>query len=266
MKFIQSWWDIDNKKALSDTETKLTELSRMTLEHNLNAKITFYTDLKNTNGLNYSNILPLNVAGLPKELWCLGKLAAIALQNEPFAHIDTDVFLWSKTEHDKFKKPFIVLHHENWVQQFMNFARQVPAPGRLGKDYELFNSNNFGIVGGTEWRLIKESAQEILEHIKKYGEEIVNIAKQHETGDRLMWTPVLVEQVWLSEILRTRDIHPSSYLGDENRRFNAFYEPKLSERAEKLGIAHFWSNTKKEHEKELLHAHSVWSNYLSRVK
>jgi hypothetical protein len=262
MKFIQSWWDITNK-GLSEKDITLIELSRMTLEHNFDTPITFYTNLTATENLGYKNINPLDMSGYPKGLWCLGKLVSMSQQTEPFIHFDTDLFLWKKTPIKKLEQPFIVFHHENWVQQFMNYVKEVPAPRSLGKTYDYFDSNNFAIIGGTQWKDIIECCQEVLEHVKEYQDVIVGTALKHEDSTRrLMWTPVLVEQVWISQLMRKRKILPVTYLEDKWKPFNPFYNSNLTYRAKKRGIAHYWSYTKNRDYIKLMEAYNKWKEFL----
>lgn len=264
MKLIQSWWDITKRGQIPQKELPIMELSRMTLEHNFDSKITFYTDLNSLSGLGYSDIKSFDMSGYPKEIWCLGKLMAMAQQTEPFIHLDTDVFLWRKTPIENLEKPFNVFHHETWVQQFMGYAGKIPAPPSLGKVYDYFDSNNFALVGGTAWKDLVECAQEVLEHVKKHQEEIVKIALDHENDPnyRMMWTPVLVEQVWISQMMRKRKIKPVSYLGDKWKPFNPFYHSNIIYRAKKKGIAHYWSYTKDRHYDSLVEAYNKWRTYL----
>jgi hypothetical protein len=262
MKFIQSWWDLQNK-GLPEKEIPLMELSRMTLEHNFGNPVTFYTNLSSTEGLNYKEVKPLDMTGYPKEIWCLGKLVVMSQQTEPFIHFDTDLFLWKQTPIKELEKPFIVFHHETWAQKFMSYAQKIPAPPSLGKSYDTFDSNNYAIIGGTHWKDLIECIQEVLEHVKKYQEEIVKVALEHEEGSkRLMWTPVLVEQVWVSQLMRKRKIPPVTFLGDKWRPFNLFYEPNLIYRAKKRGVAHYWADTKDRLYGEIVEAYNKWKNYL----
>lgn len=268
MKFIQSWWDIPANGKLPEKEIPIMELSRMTLEHNFGGEITLYTDLKSTEGLGYKEVKPLDMSGYPKPLWCLGKLVAMSQQTEPFIHFDCDLFLWKQTPISELEKPFIVLHHETWAQEFLMYAKKIPAPPSLKKRYDYFDSQNFAIIGGTAWKDIVECAQEILDHVKKHQEQILEIAYEkeyYESGTRLMWTPVLVEQVWLSQLMRKKNIHPVSFLGDKYKPFNPFYNSKIFDRAKKKGIAHYWSNSKKNNYDELVKAYKKWKTYLENI-
>jgi hypothetical protein len=265
MKLIQSWWDIAGRNKLPEKDIPIIELSRMTLEHNFGQKITFYTSLKNTDGLKYSDVKPLDMSGYRGDLWCSGKLKAIAQQTEPFVHMDLDLFLWKQTPIKTLELPFIVFHHETWAQQFLEYANKIPPPPSLKNGYDYFDSQNFAIVGGTNWKDLVECCQEILEHLKTHQDEIIEIAHDKEIKNgtqRLMWTPVVIEQVWISQMMRKRKIPPKSFLGDKWKPFNPFYHSNIHYRANKRGISHFWAYTKDERYDELIEAYKKWKAYL----
>lgn len=263
MRIIQSWWDIQNKGIVPHKDIPLVELSRLTLEHNLGTKITFYTDLLSLSGLGYSDIKPLNMTGYPKEIWCLGKLVAMSQQTEPFIHVDNDIFLWKPIPINEFKAPFIVFHHENWGRKCMDVAKHLPPPPSLKKGYDSFNTNNFGIIGGENWQEIVECINEILDHVKKNSKKIAEVANKFGEG----WVPVVVEQVWVSELLRKKKkIKPKSFLGDKDGKFNPLYNPNLPKLAETRGISHYWGWSKKERYNDLIYAYDKWKDYFSSIQ
>lgn len=261
MNIIQSWWDIKGNKEISQEDLPIVELSRLTLQHNLSTNITFYTDLQTTSNLGYSDVRPLNMTDYPKDVWCLGKLVAMSQQKEPFIHIDNDIFLWKSTPISYLRKPFIIFHFEQWGDKCMAAAKDLPAPPSLKKGYDSFNTNNFGMIGGTQWREIVDSIQEILDHVKNNAEKIGEAARKHGEG----WVPVVVEQVWLSEILRKRRIKPVSFLGDKDGKFNPFYNPNLPKMAENKGISHYWGWSKKERYSDIVDAYKKWKDYFNSI-
>jgi len=266
MKFIQSWWDIQNKGTIPEKDIPIIELSRLTIEYNLDTKITFYTDLKSLSGLNYTNVEPLDMTGYPKEMWCLGKLVAISKQTEPFIHMDIDMFIWNKFSLEKFNVPFMVFHHEDWDLYHMQYSKHIPPPPTLKKGYDDFNSKNFGMVGGTEWRCIVDTANEILEHVKKYQDVIVELTRKYE-GDNVSQTPVLIEQVWMSEIMRKKGIKAKSFLGDKDSKFNPFYSSmsRIYENACKLGVSHYWGHSKRDRYNEIVDSYNKWKHYIDSL-
>jgi hypothetical protein len=236
----------------------------MTLEHHLDTEITLYTNLEDTSNINYKHIKPLKVGESTSYItWVLGKLEAIAQQTEPFVHIDMDVFLFKKTPLVHFARPFIVLHHEYWIQLFSKYAHLVSAPEQLGTNYNYNHSNNFGIVGGTEWKHITECAQIILDHAYKYKDELHEIySKHHDPGNA--YPAVLTEQVWLSELLLKRNILPTAFLRYRPELLTSTHN-ELQRSAKLRGLAHFWCNTKETHKSDIEHAYERWKEYLNTV-
>jgi hypothetical protein len=261
MKVIQSWFDYRGKKKLSDYEAKVAELSRMTLEHHLDTEITLYTNLEDTSNLNYKHIKPLSAGESSSYIsWILGKLEAMVQQTEPFLHIDMDVFLFKKTNMAHFYRPFMVLHHEYWAQQFSKYAHLVPAPKSLSKGYDWNHSNNFGIVGGTNWKDITECMQEILDHIYTRKDELHAIYSKYHNKDNA-YPAVLTEQVWTSEMMFKRKILPTSFL--RYRAWNPVHN-ELQTSARLRGLAHFWCNTKEERKSDIEYAYKKWKDYLKK--
>ena len=78
-------------------------------------EVTLYTDnlgkelLIDKLEIPYSKVnLELNeLQDYPAELWALGKVFTYSLQEKPFIHADTDVFIWNKLPADFLKVRFI---------------------------------------------------------------------------------------------------------------------------------------------------------------
>ena len=263
MKVIQSWLDCKGNKKLTDYQAKVAELSRMTLEHHLDTEITLYTNLKDTSNIKYKHIKLLKIGNSSSYItWVLGKLETIAQQTEPFIHVDMDVFLFRKTPLAHFARPFIVLHHEYWTQLFSSYAHLVPAPKSLGTNYNCNHSNNFGIVGGTEWKHITECAKEILDHVYSHKKELDEVySKHHDPGNA--YPAVLTEQVWLSELMLKRGITPTAFLRYRPRLFTPSHDD-LKQSAKLRGLAHFWCNTKDTCKEDIEFTYEKWKAYLNQ--
>ena len=116
MKIIQSFW---SKPSLYSTDDKNARynggwlskkyafysyaLSAMTIKKYYN-NLELYTDDVGFNLFNNILQLPYNKIHIslntlnsynPK-LWAIGKITACSIQEEPFIHIDNDIFLWEK--------------------------------------------------------------------------------------------------------------------------------------------------------------------------
>jgi hypothetical protein len=94
--------------------------------------------------------------------WALGKLVAYGLQDRPFVHLDTDVFLWKALPRHLTESPVFVQHPESFYQNGQHYRHQdiewafaeaglkLPAEwlwARSNRDH--FRAENCGILGGS---------------------------------------------------------------------------------------------------------------------
>jgi hypothetical protein len=133
-------------------------------------KIVLYTDSKGKEILIDILQLPydevyLNLDVIPSHyssFYSIGKLYAIAHQNEPFIHFDGDVFIWDYlssldgvevfTQNLETDLPFNKLAYENIIEKCPFI------PNFLNKKIVQecgFASNNLGIIGGTNYEFLK---------------------------------------------------------------------------------------------------------------
>ncbi len=92
-----------------------------------------------------------------KHLWTLGKLHAYRIQEEPFLHVDSDVFIWERfrpeLEQASIVAQNIELNHQ-YYEKVLAIVKQgfyIPDAVRasLEQDYSIVVSNT-GIVGGND--------------------------------------------------------------------------------------------------------------------
>jgi hypothetical protein len=105
--------------------------------------------------------------------WALGKLTAYSLQDQPFVHLDTDVFLWQALPDGLAGAPVLAQHPETYHQADDRcgprivedaFARAgVPLPAEWqwsrSRPARHFVQANCGIVGGTQVGFLRGYAQ-----------------------------------------------------------------------------------------------------------
>jgi len=185
MKIIQSFWSKPFLEKNTDknarfkagwTSTNLffysTLLSCLTLKRQYGS-VTMYTDyygkkLFEDLQIPYSSIQTdlETLNQYPSELWALGKIRSYSLQNEPFLHIDTDVFIW-----DRFPQQFVAadLCFQNLEFNFPKYKEVVDKiienfkgiPHVLIDEYTK-NGNihalNAGVIGGNHTQFFKDLA------------------------------------------------------------------------------------------------------------
>ena len=91
----------------------------------------------------------------PADLWALGKLYAYGLQNEPFLHVDSDLFIWEELRSDMTKSPLVAQHLEKEYAFYKNLMEEVaplnlhiPECIKARHKIEPINAYNMGITGG----------------------------------------------------------------------------------------------------------------------
>jgi hypothetical protein len=121
-----------------------------------------------------------DLAGADPRLWMLGKLMAYGMQDGPFCHVDSDVFLWSPLPAELVTAPVFAQHPEDIpasqpgrpeaVEQAFQSAglalppewrwyRSHPAGGGPRSPGAIYREANCGIVGGTNPALIGHYAR-----------------------------------------------------------------------------------------------------------
>lgn len=179
MKIIQSFWSQNLTDPLAENYGWLSEphnwLSWI-LSTNQLAKfyeVELYTDQKGYEILIDKLQLPYHKVHVVldelnhyhKSLWAMPKIKTYSLQNEPFLHVDGDVFIWKEFSDDLLSGDFITqnleitteYYEEMWKDIYPNL---VFVPNEM-KDY-INNHNNYaynmGIIGGNNYDYFKKYA------------------------------------------------------------------------------------------------------------
>jgi len=102
-------------------------------------------------------------------LWALSKLVAYSLQDKPFVHLDSDVFLWRPLPARVTSAPVLAQHPETGdpdgprviEDAFARAGLSLPAEWRWSRSHSARTSReaNCGILGGTNVGFIRHYAQ-----------------------------------------------------------------------------------------------------------
>ncbi len=117
------------------------------------------------------------------KLWALGKLVACAQQDEPFIHLDNDIFLWDKIPYQIDQYDIIA---QNIEEDFPNYGKTF---GYMLKSFEsipselisTFNKNkkilahNAGFIGGKNISFFKELNDKAFDLITKNKHHLENL-------------------------------------------------------------------------------------------
>jgi hypothetical protein len=121
---------------------------------------------RDTLALPYTNIIPaLDVLNqYDKRLWALAKIYSYSLQNEPFIHMDGDVFIWKKLNQNLEQAELIAQNFEVDFPFYQSPLRIIErhfkdVPACMLKELEnntVIYSCNMGITGGYNLDIFKE--------------------------------------------------------------------------------------------------------------
>lgn len=186
--------------------------------------------------------------------WALGKLVAYGLQEVPFLHLDTDVFLWKKPEPAVLDAPVFAqcpevhgtageVSPQAIVRLFDRHGLSLPPEWSwsASRDGAFFREENCGILGGNR-----------VDFLRHYATEAVRIAT--DPVHAAAWTEIvrkdgynmLVEQFWLSACLEYHRSHPESAFRDVEIRhvFPSMDDAFDPRKAALAGFTHLLGDTK----------------------
>ncbi|MEA5402905.1 DUF6734 family protein [Arcicella sp. DC2W] len=138
------------------------------------------------------------------DLWAISKLHSYTLQNEPFLHVDGDVYIWKIL--DKVNNKPLIAQNEDidfkyyttvWNDIILNFEY---IPTYMMSDYQRepsIHSCNAGIFGGSDVNFLKEFAFEAFEFLEKN--------KAHYDKVNLGSTVLIYEQYLFSCLARAKN-------------------------------------------------------------
>jgi hypothetical protein len=195
--------------------------------------------------------------------WALGKLYTYLQQEEPFIHLDSDVYL-SKPLSASLTAASLLVQNEEQVKIFsksMGWYKpyqlhkileltkgDFPEEWKWAIDHDQAIAYNCGIVGGQDVEFIKNYAQKAIDFIenKKNDMSWEIFSKLH--GYRHAWLNILVEQYYLAACSRKKNEEMQS----EGSAFNVrtlIDDPSIpitSEFNNELGYTHLLGENKKD--------------------
>jgi len=173
------------------------------------------------------------IIDIPKCLWSMSKLISFTKMNEPFLHIDFDVFLF-KFQDSLFNNNILCLNseysHDNMVKTLQEVIKIRPVKTLKYEEH----SYNCGIIGGNNFSILKKVAEELLEYIKLNKNLIDKAYIVNCDLNFIKSIPMLVEQVWMFQLYKYY-----------NEKFNFYIDFDLGEKENfnhdffKKGVIHF---------------------------
>ena len=151
-------------------------------------------------GLPYTKVdLSLNNFDADPNLWALAKVYSYSLQDEPFIHVDNDIFIWSKFPERIEKASLCCQNLENLsldYQEGLNIIEN-HIPQKFNMFNEFINNNNLmnlyainaGILGGNDIDFIKTYSQNVLDFYNCQTDKFSSI------GEKIGLLNIILEQL-----------------------------------------------------------------------
>lgn len=195
-----------------------------------------------------------SIAHAHPDWWCLGKLLAYSLQDKPFIHIDTDVFLWKALPPSVADGPVFAqcrdhfTHHDPCYRprdvEEAFASEKVPIP----KEWEFVRSRdailtaeNCGILGGRDTKFLRYYSRKAMDLVlqRKYARAWSRLP------DKKPYT-IVIEQFFLSACVDFHRYHPASpYRGVEVRHLFPTWEKAYDgNEAARVGFTHLIAGAK----------------------
>jgi hypothetical protein len=189
--------------------------------------------------------------------WTMGKLLAYSLQNRPFVHLDTDVFLWKPLPRSLADAPVFAQcpeeHHpvDEWCgardveNVFAQRGLSLPVEWQWVRACDHYDARqeNCGILGGTHTDFIRYYANTVMDLLTSPANASVWEAMPEKSG----FNPV-IEQFTLSAFVRYHRAHRESPFSDVDIRylFPSFMDAYNANITACLGFTHLLGPSKRD--------------------
>lgn len=208
-------------------------------------------------------ILPNNIMlALPNDLWSMSKIVALSLLERPSLVVDFDLFFFKKLNNSRLNSDIVYYHDENYTKvpiKRLDLWMADLKPKKI-KHINSDISRNCAMIGGQDYKIIKEIANELITHIIETKDKWEYFSSEEVTKDFLkifnvnsensFYIPVLlIEQVWMFDFFKNSSKTYTPYF--ENASLQNFIG--LTE-----GPFHLW-------EKKVKHVKSICREFSKRV-
>jgi hypothetical protein len=257
MKIVFSYWS----KANPEHDPLFKELAAVSnyfaKQHGYETVL--YTDIAGNlllNKIEYDKIIlmPEHILNkFPKTGWSLGKLLATSMINEPFLHLDFDLFLFKPIEESVFNKQAVFFHDEIWMDEVLaNSSFVLKRKPEILKDNNNYRSYNCAIFGGNNYKAFQDAAKYICNFAITNSDFLEKMSlqqrqlKRKELVNNYIYLAMLLEQLWMPQILLKNGVNISTVLYEE-----AMDKFVIKNYAENIDVSNFTKQEKNlENEKE----------------
>lgn len=180
---------------------------------------------------------------ISKFFWAFGKILAYSIQEEPFLHIDNDVYMWNGIPEELQEKELIFQSKEflekpgfGWYNQLKEVWEAAPIRPKVIVDNEINDfAYNCGVCGGNNIEIFKEWRKCSEQYI--FSEE--NQKTFFEDFDKMLIHENLFhEQYFIASLIKSKGLRDKvGVLGEESHLINT---PSYK-------YTHLWGLSKKDH-------------------
>jgi hypothetical protein len=204
-----------------------------------------YELLVNKMGLQFDTVkLDLDAcADIPANLWAFGKLKAYSIQNEPFMHLDFDLFLLKPLPKWFFEAEIMAQSIEDFSLSYFQYYsqgfdtlrthRNIPIEMTAFGDMPLNKqiAHNAGVLGGRNWQALSDYGTKAMQLIRDNLDVIAALP-----DFKVSEMNIIYEQAFLTRYARHHDIQVS-ILVNGNPHLNVV-------EVEKCGLVHLLASSK----------------------
>lgn len=251
MKIVQTFWSGYKNPLIDDFGWKSPQehlmswaLSCLSLKENYD-EVVLYTDsigyyvLKELLGLPYTNvILQYDNLSCPEQHWAYPKILTYSLQNQPFIHVDGDVYLPKRLAPVIESSGLIAQNKEIGTPYYKNMVNaiiqsNIHIPSFLNEELkkDSISSYNAGIIGGNDIEFIQRYCQTAFKFINE------NHLNDMDNDNKNVNLNILFEQILFYVLSQeqhkkvftvlNRDIRDNGYTYNDFCDFYAFEELDL---------------------------------------
>jgi hypothetical protein len=162
------------------------------------------------------------------ELWAYGKMATYAMQNEPFLHLDYDVYLLKRpdavfdsqviTQNPESVKEY---YYDDRIKFFDANFKNLPEEWKSFRKNKNQIAYNVGIIGGRNFRALRQYAEKGMKMIADNLHLINSMTDKLKVND----FNIVYEQYFLAAYMNYHNVNVDTlipHMGDNNRAENGY--------------------------------------------
>jgi hypothetical protein len=165
--------------------------------------------------LPYSKVTLIDFDELTNEFWSLAKVETYQLKNEPFVHVDGDIFIWKAFDEEIINSDLIAQNAEDWFSGYDYILNKINENGIIlpsfVKEYDNLDSYNLGVVGGFKTDFFKEYRQEVFRFVEMNKQFLSDLVKTYNHS----YVNMFIEQFMFTQLAASKSLLISTILKDK---------------------------------------------------